>query len=56
MLLGDIADTITLAKVAQALSLFDLAGRYNWIISNIDLDRAKELGLTNIKKYWRRAD
>ena len=26
-----------------------------WAMSNIDINAAKELGLTSIKKYWRRA-
>ena len=47
----DIANTTALVKVAQVSSLINLAGRCNWAISNIDLDVAKKLGLTRIKKY-----
>ncbi len=56
MLSEGIADTTALAKVARISSLVDFAGRYNWVISNADLDAAKKLGLTaGIKKYWGRA-
>ena len=48
-----IADTIPPAKVAQALSPVDFAGRYMWAMNNADLDAAKKLGLNGIKKYWR---
>lgn len=47
----DIADTILLAKLAQASSPVDLAGRYIWAMSNADLNAAKKLGLTSNKKY-----
>ena len=47
----NIADTIALAEMAQALSLVDLAEKYIWAMSNTDIDAAKEMGLTNIKKY-----
>ncbi len=50
-----IADTTAPAEVARISSLIDLAGRYNWVMSDADLNAAKELGLTGIKKYWRRA-
>ncbi len=53
--LKGIADTTALAEVARVSSLVDLARRYNWAINNADLDTAKELGLTDIMKYWRRA-
>lgn len=26
-----------------------------WAISNVDIDAARDLGLTGIKKYWKRA-
>ncbi len=51
MLSGGIADTTAPVEVSQALSPVDLVGRYNWTMSNADLDGAKELGLTGIKKY-----
>ena len=46
-----IANTTALAEMAQALSLIDLARKYMWVIGNADLNAAKKLGLTNIKKY-----
>ncbi len=55
MLSESITDTTAPAEVARVSSLVDLVGRYNWVMSNVDLNTAKELGLTSIKKYWRRA-
>lgn len=52
---GGIADKIAPAKVAWALTPVDLAWRYKWTINNAHLDEANGLGLTSIKKYWRRA-
>ena len=46
-----ITDTTTPAKVAQALSPINLAGRYMWAINNADLDEAKKRELIGIKKY-----
>lgn len=40
-----------LAKVAQTLNFVDFAGRYKWAISKTDLDIAKKVELTGIKKY-----
>ena len=48
-----IADTTTPAELARVLSFVDLAGRYNWAMSDVNLDIAKKLELTGIKKYWR---
>ena len=50
-----IGDTTTSAEVAQESNLINLARNYMWAMSNIDLDAVKKLGLTDIKKYWRRA-
>lgn len=50
-LLEGIADIIAQTKVAQASSLNDFAGRYKWEISNVNLNTAKKLWLTEIKKY-----
>ena len=47
----DIANTTTLAKVTQASSSIDFARKYIWVMSNANLDVAKKLRLTNIKKY-----
>ena len=55
MLSEGIANTSTAVKVARISSFINLAGRYNWAMSNIDLNVAKKLGLTSIKKYWRSA-
>ena len=51
MLSKGIADTTVPAEVAQLLSLLDFARRYNWAMSNANLDEIKKLGLTGIKKY-----
>ena len=50
-----IADTTAPAEVALASSLVDLAGKYMCAMSNANMDTTKKLGLTSIKKYWRRA-
>ncbi len=55
MLSESIVDTTAPVEMAWVSSPIDLVGRYNWGISDADLDAAKELGLTSIKKYWRRA-
>lgn len=44
-------DIIMATKVAQASSFINYLERYKWIISNTNLDIAKELRLTNIKNY-----
>ena len=46
-----IADTTAPVEIAWVLSLVDLTGRYNWAMSNTNLDAAKKLGLTDMKKY-----
>ncbi len=51
ILLENIADMTASAEIAWVSSLVDLTGRYNWVMSNPDLDVAKKLGLTGIKKY-----
>ena len=51
MLSEGIADMTASAEVAQISSPVDLAGIYNWAMSNTDLDTTKKLGLTDIKKY-----
>ena len=47
------ADKIALAEVGRTSSPTDLDGKYIWAISNIDIDVARDLGLTEIKKHWR---
>ncbi len=56
MLPKGIADINALVEVARVSSLVDLDKRYNWAMSNADLDVAKELRLTGVKKYWRCTD
>ena len=51
MLSEGIANITASAKLAWVLSPVNLVQRYNWAMSNTDLDAAKKLGLTGIKKY-----
>lgn len=44
-------DKITLTKITKTLSLIDFDSKYIWIISNVDNDVARDLKLTDIKKY-----
>ena len=46
------ADKIAVGEVRKTLTLMDLDGKYIWAISNIDIDAARDLGLTGIKKHW----
>lgn len=46
----NITNTTTPAEVAWVLSSINLAERYNWVMSNGDLDAEKKLKLTGIKK------
>lgn len=48
-----ITDITASAEVVQVLSLVDFVQRYKWAMSNADLDTAKELRLTRVKKYLR---
>lgn len=34
-------------------SIIDFKSKHNWVISNIDIDIARDLELISIKKYWR---
>ena len=49
------ADKIAQAEVARTSSPMDLDGKYMWAMSNVDIDAARDLGLTGIKKHWRLA-
>ncbi len=51
MLSENIVNMTAPMKVARVLSLIDFAESYNWAMSDADLDVAKELKLTGIKKY-----
>lgn len=42
-----------IAEIAKVLSIINLGNKYNEAISNTDIDTAKNLGLIDIKKYWR---
>ncbi len=42
-----------MAEVVKVSSAIDLHRKCTWIINNSDMDIAKDLGLTGIKKYWR---
>ena len=52
-LLKAIVDTTVPAKIALALSSISLVRRYIWAISNANLDTAKHLKQTGIKKHWK---
>ena len=45
------ADKIALVEVVRTSSPMNLDGKYMWAISNIDIDAARDLGLTGIKKH-----
>ena len=45
------ADKIALVEVRKTSSPMDLDDKYIWAISNVDIDAAKDLGLTGIKKH-----
>ncbi len=47
------ADKTAIAEVAKMSSAIDLGSKHSWAISNADMDVARDLGLTSIKKYWR---
>ena len=48
-------NTTALAEIAQPLSPIDFTWRYRWAMRNVEMNAAKKLGLTGVKKYWRRA-
>ena len=45
------ADKIEQAEVVRTSSPMDLDGKYMWAMSNVDIDTARDLGLTGIKKH-----
>ena len=47
------ANKIMLAMVKRVLSPIDLDSKYIWAISNVDIDTARDLVLTGIKKHQR---
>ena len=42
-----------MAEFGKTLGLIDLNNKDFWAISNIDINVAKNLGLTSIQKHWR---
>ena len=42
-----------MTEIAKVLSTIDLDGKHSWAISNNNMDKAKNLRLISIKKYWR---
>lgn len=46
-------DKSAIAEVVKLSSIIDLGNIYNWAISNANIDTARDLRLTDIKKYWR---
>lgn len=42
---------IVMSEVAKVLSANDLGSKYNWVISNIDIDIVRDLRLLGIIKY-----
>lgn len=44
-----------MAEVVKVWNVIDLGSKYNWAINNADINVARDLRLTNIKKYWRYA-
>ena len=51
MLSEDNANMTSPVEIVRVSSFVDFARRYNWVISNANLDTIKKLGLTDIKKY-----
>ncbi len=49
----NLLDKTAMAEVAKVSSVIDLGSKYSWAISDADIDVARDLGLTGIKKYWR---
>ena len=41
----------TITDVAKVLSIINLGNKYSWAISNANIDAARDLKLTRIKKY-----
>lgn len=44
------ADKTVIAKVAKVLNAMDLRSKHNQAINNADIDVARDLGLSSIKK------
>lgn len=50
-LLENIANTTTLAKITLTSSFINFTRRYKQKINNTNLNAAKKLGLTRLKRY-----
>lgn len=42
---------IAIVEVAKVLSIINLNNKYNWVITNSDIDATRDPKLTGIKKY-----
>ena len=42
------ADKIAQSKITRTSSLMDLNGKYMWAMSNVNINAARDLGLTGI--------
>lgn len=51
-LVGENKDKIVLVKVEKMSNPIYFNGKYMWVINNININVTKDLGLTNIEKYW----
>lgn len=49
-------DITAKVKVAWISSLANFGTRYEWVMSNLDVNVAKELRQTGVKKYWQSID
>ena len=38
-------------EVVKTSSAINISNKYSWVINNIDIDVAKDLGVTGVKKY-----
>lgn len=47
------ADKTAIVEVAKVLNSIDLSNEHSWVISNADINIARDLKLIDIKKYWR---
>lgn len=52
-LLAEKVDKAAIAKVAKVASAIDIGNKYRQAISNDDMDAARDLGLTGVKKEQR---
>ena len=50
-----ITNIIAMTEVTWVSSFVNFAKKYMWTMNNADMNVAKKLGLTSIKKYQRRA-